>query len=143
MQIPTDIGSDRVNIKQNDFCAVCTVDNGVTPAFDNRMNDGATLDYIEFNRGTVMRAIKRLKNNTASGPDGMAPIMDKNLAQSLAEPLALIFESFMPVGRIPDEWRRTIITPIYKSGLASDVSNYRPIAPTLCGMQNRGESYCL
>ena len=62
------------------------------------MKDGATLDNIEFNRGTVMRAIKRLKNNTASGPDGMPPIMYKNLAQSLAEPLALIFESFMSVG---------------------------------------------
>ena len=112
------------------FSAVCTVDNGVTPAFDNRTKDGATLDNIEFNRGTVMRAIKRLKNNTASGPDGMPPIMYKNLAQSLAEPLALIFESFMSVGRIPDEWKRAIITPIYKSGLASDVSNYRPIALT-------------
>ena len=77
-----------------------------------------------------MRAIKRLKNNTASGPDGMPPIVYKNLAQSLAEPLVLIFESFMSVGRIPDEWKRAIITPIYKSGLASDVSNYRPIALT-------------
>jgi hypothetical protein len=50
------------------FSALCTVDDGVTPALDNRMKNGATLDNIEFNRGTVMLAIKRLKNNTASRP---------------------------------------------------------------------------
>jgi hypothetical protein len=81
----------RANFFNDFFRAVCTVDNGVTQAFDNRMKDGAALDNIEFNRGTAMRAIKRLLNNTASGPDGMPPIVYKNLAQSLAEPLALIF----------------------------------------------------
>jgi hypothetical protein len=36
----------------------------------------------------------------------------------------------MSVGRIPDEWRHAIITPIYKVSLASDFSNHRPVAHT-------------
>jgi ribonuclease P/MRP protein subunit RPP40 len=36
----------------------------------------------------------------------------------------------MSVGGVPDEWRRAIVTPVYKSGLAADVSNYRPISLT-------------
>jgi Reverse transcriptase (RNA-dependent DNA polymerase) len=41
-----------------------------------------------------------------------------------------MFDSFMSVGRIPYEWRRAVVTPIYKGGLAADVSNYRPISLT-------------
>jgi hypothetical protein len=37
----------------------------------------------------------------------------------------------MSVGCVPDEWRRAIVTPVYKSGLAADVSNYQPI-PLTC-----------
>jgi hypothetical protein len=72
------------------FCAVCTTDDIVTPAFENLMEDDAMLDNTEFSRETVMRAIQRLKNNTAGGPDSMAPVVYKNLTESLAEQLALI-----------------------------------------------------
>jgi hypothetical protein len=116
--------------------------NGVAPAFENLTEHGAMLDNIEFNRRTVMRAIKRLKNNTANGPDGMRSVMYKNIAEPSAEPLALIFQSFVSVGCIPNEWRRAIITPIYKSSLASDVSNYRPVA-LICVACKITECYCL
>jgi hypothetical protein len=36
----------------------------------------------------------------------------------------------MSVGSVPDDWRRAIVTPVYKSGLAADVSNKRPISLT-------------
>jgi len=36
----------------------------------------------------------------------------------------------MSVGKIPDNWRHGIITLVYKSGIASDPGNYRPIALT-------------
>ena len=68
--------------------------------------------------------------NGSCGPDGLPPLLYKSLAQCISEPLALMFDSFMSVGRIPDEWRRAVVTPIYKGGLAADVSNYRPISLT-------------
>lgn len=41
-----------------------------------------------------------------------------------------MFSSFLSVGKMPDAWRSAIVTLIYKGGLASDVSNYRPILLT-------------
>ena len=48
----------------------------------------------------------------------------------IAEPVSLIFTSFMSVGKIPSEWSHAIVTPVYKRGSASSVSNYRPISLT-------------
>jgi hypothetical protein len=122
--------TDRANLLNRFFCPVCTVDNGELPAFDNVVGDDIVLDCVEFTRDTVLRAIKKLKTNSACGPDSLPPILLKKLAHCLAEPLALILDSFMSIGGVPDDWRRAIVTPVYKSGLAADVSNYRPISLT-------------
>ena len=54
----------------------------------------------------------------------------KNLSFSLAEPLSSLFASCQSVGKIPDEWRSAIVTPLYKGGISSAVSNYRPVSLT-------------
>jgi hypothetical protein len=41
-----------------------------------------------------------------------------------------MFTSFMSVGQMPKAWTLAIVTLVYKSGDASDVSNYRPISLT-------------
>ena len=120
----------RANILNDYFSSVCTVDNGLTPVIDSLVDSHTRLDHIEFNPDNVMRAIKKLKANSASGVDGLPPLIYKNLAPYLAEPLALIFESFLSVGCIPDEWRHAIVTPVYKGGISSAVTNYRPISLT-------------
>ena len=77
-----------------------------------------------------MQAIPQLKPNLSSGPDSFPPLLVKKLSASLAEPLSLIFTSFMSVGKIPRAWRRATVTPICNGGCACDVSDYRPISLT-------------
>jgi hypothetical protein len=122
--------ADQANLLNNFFSSVCTVDNRVTPGFDSVAGDEVTLDHVEFSREAVLRAVKQLKMNGSCGPDGLLPLLYNSLAQRISEPFALMFDSFMSVGRIPDGWRRAVATPIYKGGLAADVSNYRPISLT-------------
>jgi hypothetical protein len=54
----------------------------------------------------------------------------KKLAPVLAGPLSLIFTSFMSIGQMPRAWVHAFVTPVYKGGDSSDVSNYRPISLT-------------
>jgi len=42
----------------------------------------------------------------------------------------MLFQSFMSVGKIPLEWKSAVITPLYKKGVSSDPSNYRPVSLT-------------
>jgi Reverse transcriptase (RNA-dependent DNA polymerase) len=71
--------------------------------------------------------MKKLKNTNSCGPDSLPPVLYKELASVLAEPFSLMFTSFMSVGQMSKAWTHAIVTPLYKSG---DASDYRPITLT-------------
>jgi len=47
-------------------------------------------------------------------PDGYSPFLVQQLVSAFADPLALLFSSFLSIGEIPSAWKRAIITPIFK-----------------------------
>jgi len=71
----------------------------------------------------------------ASSPDGFTLRLFKTLAGSSAEPLSLLFASFMSIGKIPQYWKHAVVTPVYRNGSAVIVFNYRP--SSLTGMASR------
>ena len=105
---------DRAELLNQYFCSVCTQDNGVLPGFPVRVAEGECIDHIVFNRTNVHWAINKLKANMASGADNIPPVCIKKLSSSLAVPLSLMFESFMSVGKIPADWRKAVVIPVYK-----------------------------
>ena len=129
---PVNSNEGRAELLNNYFCSVCTQDDGTMPYFkcSNPSAMDSCIDHIVFNSANIGRAIAKLKPNLASGIDNFPPLLVKKISPCLLEPLALLYSSFLSVGKIPDEWRRAVVTPIYKSGPAGDVSNYRPIALT-------------
>lgn len=122
--------SERANLLNSYFSSVCTVDDGTVPIANRVVPADVNLHSVEFTPENVYAAIRKLKHGGASGPDGYPPSLFKNLASCISKPLSLIFTSFMSVGQIPSHWSHAIVTPIYKSGPTSRVSNYRPISLT-------------
>jgi len=53
------------------------------------------LDTADLNYTATSRALRQLKTNASSGPDGLPPIMFKKPASELAYPLSLLFQSSM------------------------------------------------
>jgi len=62
------------------------------------------------------------------GPNGMHPRVLKELADVIAEPLSIIFESSWRTGEVPEDWRKASVTPIFKKGKKEDPGNYRPVS---------------
>lgn len=60
----------------------------------------------------------------AAGPDGIAPITLKNVADLLAVPLCTIFNRCLRARTMPECWKRANITPVPKKG----TQQYRPIS---------------
>ena len=75
-----------------------------------------------FSKAAVTSAIRKLKSNLSSGPDGLPPQLFKRSCSSIAGPLAMMFTQMMSVSAVPDDWKAAIIVPVYKKGLVSDVA---------------------
>ena len=69
-----------------------------------------------------------MKNGKSCGPDGIPTEALKCLGDWGVRQLTKIFNAIMQSGKMPDEWRESTITPIYKDkGDHMTCSNYRGI----------------
>ena len=79
----------------------------------------------EIVRREVDRALARAQNGKAAGEDGcISEILKK---REMRESLLILFQKMWKEERIPIEWARGIIVPIYKDGEKQNVDNYRGI----------------
>lgn len=74
---------------------------------------GCTLDCVNFTESNVLSAIKWLKANLSCGPDGLPPLLFKNIDPAVATPLAVIFTQLFSVTKVPVKWKQAVITPVF------------------------------
>ena len=90
---------------------------------------------LQFKRITddTQRAIDKLENKSSSGHDGISNKLLKLLKIELSKSLTLIINQMITTGIFPDSFKISKITPLFKKGDVSMLSNYRPISllPTI------------
>ncbi len=74
--------------------------------------------------------LTHLNTNKSEGADEIHPKILASLASFLATPLAKLYNNSIATGKIPVEWKSSVICPIYKKGCKNNVANYRPICLT-------------
>ena len=80
------------------FSSVFTLDNQIFPNFEPRTD--RILGNITFNPTIVCNIFKGLKQDSSPGPDNIAPIFLKTMANELASPLSYLFEHFFINGYV-------------------------------------------
>ena len=108
--------------------------------FDNLLNEGSRNDLnntienkIEMEPPGISvievdKAIKNLKCGKAAGVDEIRPEMLKAGGTITVQWLHRIIQKAWEEGKIPEDWNKAIIVPIYKKGNRMECSNYRGIS---------------
>ena len=88
------------------------------------------MDSINVNVNGVIKLLKNLKPFAASGPDGTHTMLLKQTAVEIAPALRLLFQASLDQGKVPSQWKKAQIVPLFKKGSRSDAANNRPISLT-------------
>ena len=121
---------EQANLLNRFYASVFTRSSNELPEPRQRGN-GTTLDEILVTEERVRGTIEALKECSAAGPDEIPPTVIKQLKDELVIPITILFKKSIEERRIPDDWRESNVTPIYKQkGSRSDPGNYRPVSLT-------------
>jgi len=69
---------------------------------------------VDFSREAVLKKLMKLATDKSPGPDGIHPMLLKECASAVVEPLSLIFDKSFDTGTLPEDWRKAHIVPILK-----------------------------
>ena len=106
-------------------------ENAILPNFIAK--SGSILNSVNVTSDQIEALIKSLNLNKASGPDLIRHKVLKGAAKAVSKPLTILFNRSLDESIFPDTWKIANVIPIYKKGLASAPSNYRPIS-LLCSI---------
>ncbi|KAK3522726.1 hypothetical protein QTP86_030801 [Hemibagrus guttatus] len=82
----------------------------------------------KIRKDEVRKALKRMKSGKAIGPDDIPVEVWKCLGEAAVEFLTSLFNRVLESERMPEEWRRSVLVPIFKNkGDVQSCSNYRGI----------------
>ena len=117
-------------ILNDQFTSVFSVDDGTSPEVSGPA--GLQIGNITITKPGIVKLLKGLDPSKASGPDCISARLLKECAEEVAGGLVLLFTASLKQGKIPEDWKHAIITPLFKGGNKnrSKAENYRPISIT-------------
>ncbi len=83
---------------------------------------------FKFTAKRVREKINNLRTDATAGPDGIGPMLLKELSTGLTPALVMIFTKPMESGQVPADWMEANSTPIFKKGSKSSPGNYNSLA---------------
>ena len=90
--------------------------------------NGETLEFIPINPSIVCTLLKKLHLDYNDSPDQIPEIFLQKCCSSLCWPLTFLFQYALMSSKIPDIWKKSIISPIPKINSPSNPLDFRPVS---------------
>ncbi|KAI5644595.1 reverse transcriptase (RNA-dependent DNA polymerase) domain-containing protein [Phthorimaea operculella] len=98
------------------------------------VNDIENESEIEMDE--IVKALKSMKSGKAAGYDRVSVEMLKAGEGVVASQLYLLFNLCWRSGRVPSDWCKAVIVPLYKGkGSQLDSKNYHDLKESVCGLR--------
>lgn len=124
---------DQAEILNKNFVSVFTEEDDSsrpTPKMKFTGKDDEKLINLVITEDMIIKKLLALNASKAPGVDNIAPSVLINLADAIAYPLRLIFQSSLDKQVVPSGWREANVVPIFKKGRKCKAGNYRPVSLT-------------
>ena len=109
--------AEMANLLSAQYSSLFSVPSKDSPYFTMEEDENTNiLTDIDFSEQDIIDAIDEIKNNAASGPDGLAAIFLKKCKNSLSKPLLLLWRKCLDQGITPLKLKQAHIIPIHKGG---------------------------
>ena len=124
--------SEMVEVLSDQFKSVFTKENQseITLLQPQTLTEDSIRDIGNISSEMVRHYLKRVKANKAEGPDEIYARILRECEKEISLPLAIIFSKSISETKIPLDWKRANVVPIFKKGDKSQVENYRPVSLT-------------
>jgi hypothetical protein len=122
--------TEKANTLNDFFSSVFTDEFDTNTSSTKQVPEPVHLDEIYFTEDIIVKALGKLKTESAPGPDLLPPRVLKEARAELALPLSILFTRSLTEGKLPLEWKDAMVTPIFKKGNKQEAGNYRPVSLT-------------
>ncbi|CAG2187314.1 unnamed protein product [Mytilus edulis] len=121
--------ADKVEVLNQFFTSVFTQTEDLKD-YDTNSVSNNFLNDINICQEDVLKKLNKLKTDKSAGPDGLHPKVLYEVRHAICYPLFLIFNKSIKEGKVPDDWKNAIVSPIFKKGKKLKPGNYRPVSLT-------------
>ena len=83
--------------------------------------------FLPIRTRDVKRSLRKLKADSATGPDGISALVLQKCAAEVAYPLAMLIRKMVATCRWPCCWREHWVVPLFKKKSRADPRNYRGV----------------
>ena len=88
------------------------------------------MENFKITESDILLAVKTIKDKLTRTPENIPSYFIKRCIYSIIQPLLYLFNSSLTHGFVPNQWKCSIIVPVYKKGDRNKPLNYRPISLT-------------
>ena len=94
----------------------------------SRKDESAAFSIPPIAEADVVGYLLKIDSNKSTGVDGISSRMLKLAASVIAPSITKLINLSFPLNVFPSRWKTAKVTPVFKSGDPTDVTNYRAIS---------------
>ena len=119
--------TEKAEALQKQFISVCTQEpDGEIPRIEEKTQE--RLGHVTITEAITLKQLKALQVNKSCGPDGLHPLLLRELADLLAPPLTHLFNASQASGVLPHDWKTAQVSPIFRPYIFIYI--FRPVSLT-------------